>query len=236
MIEDTDTTKETAWLSEKRAQIAVKSLSKKHINACYVPTRSEALSTILDMIPCDAKVVRGDSITLEQIGVIAALKKRGDNHLVDPFARDADGQFLYSSEQAEDMYRQAFTADVFLAGANAITLDGKIINTDGKGNRVAPMIFGPKKVILVAGVNKLVTDADAGRQRIREICAPLDVRRYIQKYGQTEYEALPCAKTGLCSDCKSDLRFCCYTAIIEAVAISEHGRINVILVGESLGY
>ena len=236
MIEDTDTTKETAWLSKKRAQIAVENLNKKHINAYYVPTRTVALSTILEMVPDNAKVVRGDSITLEQIGVIPALRKRSKNHIIDPFEKDASGQFLYQSEQAEDMYREAFTADVFLAGTNAITLDGKIVNTDGKGNRVAPMIFGPKKVILVAGVNKIVNDADEGRKRIRDICAPLDVKRYILKYGQTEYEVLPCAKTGLCADCKNDLRFCCYTVIIEAAAITEHGRINVVLVGEELGY
>ena len=181
-------------------------------------------------------MVRGDSITLEQIGVISALKKRGKNRILDPFEKDANGRFLYQSEQAENMYREAFTADVFLAGTNAVTLDGKLVNTDGKGNRVAPLIFGPKKVILVAGVNKIVNDADEGRKRIRDICAPLDVKRYILKYGQTEYDVLPCAKTGLCVDCKNDLRFCCYTVIIEAVAITEHGRINVILVGEELGY
>jgi L-lactate utilization protein LutB len=234
-MEEKDTSQESAWLAEKRARAAIKNLHKKHINAYYAPTKNEALTTVLDMIPGDARVVRGDSITLEQVGVIEALEQRGAD-LVDPFARDAGGQFLYSSEQAEEMYRQAFTADVFIAGANAVTLDGQIVNTDGKGNRVAPMIFGPKKVILVAGVNKLVADAEAGRRRIREICAPLDVERYIHKYGQTEYEVLPCAKTGLCADCRNDLRFCCYTVVIEAAAITEHGRINVVLVGEALGY
>jgi hypothetical protein len=134
------------------------------------------------------------------------------------------------------MYRKAFTADVFLAGTNAVTLDGKLVNTDGLGNRVAPMIFGPKKVILAAGVNKIVNDVDEARKRIRDICAPLDVKRYILKHGQTEYDVLPCAKTGLCTDCKNDLRFCCYTVIIEAAAITEHGRINVVLIGEELGY
>ena len=150
MVEETDTTKEKTWLTENRTRIVIKNLNKKHINAFYVPTRVEALSTILEMIPDDVTVVRGDSITLEQIGVISALKKRGKNRILDPFEKDANGRFLYQSEQAENMYREAFTADVFLAGTNAVTLDGKLVNTDGKGNRVAPLIFGPKKVILVA--------------------------------------------------------------------------------------
>ena len=236
MMEETDTTGEMAWLSEKRAQLVAKNLNKKHIDACYVPDRTEALSTILKMIPDNARVVRGDSITLEQIGVISALKESGKNHLVDPFEKDDDGQFVYQPEQAEEMYREAFSADVFLAGTNAITLDGKLINTDGKGNRVAPMIFGPKKVILAAGVNKIVDDVEEGRKRIRDICAPLDAKRYILKFGQKEYCDLPCAKTGICNDCRHDLRFCCYTAIIEAASITEHGRISIVIIGEPLGY
>jgi len=236
MADDTNTTREREWLSETRAQIVVKNLKKKHINALYVPTRTEALSAILGMVPDGATVVRGDSITLEQIGVISALIKRGQNRIVDPFKKDTSGRFLHKPEQAINMYRKAFTADVFLAGTNAVTIDGKLVNTDGTGNRVAPMIFGPKKVILAAGVNKIVNDVDEARKRIRDICAPLDVKRYILKYGQMEYDVLPCAKTGLCVDCKNDLRFCCYTVIIEAAAKTEHGRINVVLIGEELGY
>jgi len=236
MAEDTDTTKEKGWLSKTRAQIAIKSLNKKHINAFYVQNRNEALSLILGMVLDGATVVRGDSITLEQIDILSVLKKRGKNKIVDPFEKDTSGQFLHKPEQAINMYREAFSADVFLAGTNAITLDGKLVNTDGTGNRVAPMIFGPKKVIIAAGVNKIVNDVDEARKRIRDICAPLDVKRYILKHGQMEYDTLPCAKTGLCSDCVHDLRFCCYTVIIEAAAITEHGRINVVLIDENLGY
>ncbi len=236
MAGDTDTTREREWLSETRAQIAIKNLRKNHINACYVPTRAKALSAIMGMVPDGTTVVRGDSITLDQIGVIPALIRRGQNRVVDPFEMDTSGRLLHKPEQAVNMYQEAFTADVFLAGSNAVTLDGKLVNTDGTGNRVAPMIFGPKKVILAAGVNKIVNDVEEARKRIRDICAPLDVKRYILKHDQTEYDDLPCAKTGFCADCKHDLRFCCYTVIIEAVAITEHGRINVVLIGEELGY
>lgn len=236
MAGDTDTTRERRWLSETRAQTAIKNLRKNHINACYVPTRAEALSVIVGMVPDGATVVRGDSITLDQIGVIPALIRRGQNRIVDPFEMDTNGRLLHKPEQAANMYRKAFTADVFLAGSNAVTIDGKLVNTDGLGNRVAPMIFGPKKVILAVGVNKIVNDVDEARKRIRDICAPLDVKRYILKQDQAEYKDLPCAKTGFCIDCTHDLRFCCYTVIIEAVAITEHGRINVVLIGEELGY
>ncbi len=236
MTGDTDTTRERGWLFEARAQMAIKSLKKNHINACYTPTRAEALSVIMSMIPDGATVVRGDSITLDQVGVMPALMNRGRNRVVDPFELDADGRLLHKPEQAVNLYREAFTSDVFLAGSNAITQDGKLVNTDGLGNRVAAMIFGPKKVILVAGVNKIVRDVEEARKRIRDICAPLDVKRYILVHNQTEYSDLPCARTGLCTDCKHDLRFCCYTVIIEAVAMAEQGRINVVLVGEELGY
>ena len=176
-------------------------------------------------------------VPLPGIGcVIPALIKRGQNQVVDPFEMDTNGKLLHKPEQAMEMYRKAFIADVFLAGSNTVTLDGKLVNTDGLGNRVAPMIFGPKKVILAVGINKIVSDVEEGRKRIRDICAPLDVQRYILKQDRMEYSNLPCAKTGFCTDCKHDFRFCCYTIVIEAVATTEHGRINVVLIGEELGY
>ncbi|MDP6127860.1 MAG: lactate utilization protein [Dehalococcoidales bacterium] len=233
---DTDTSRERTWLSGTRVQTTIKNLRQNHINAQHVSNRVEALSVIMDMIPEGASVVRGDSITLDQIGIIPALTKRGQNPVLDPFEMDETGRLLHVQEQALDMYRKAFTSDVFLAGSNALTLDGKLVNTDGLGNRVAPMIFGPKKVILAVGINKIVDNAEEARKRIRDVCAPLDVKRYILKQGQSEYDKLPCAKTGYCADCRNDLRFCCYTVIIEAAAVTEHGRINVVLIDEELGY
>lgn len=235
MAGDTDTTRERAWLSQARAQEAIRNLTRNRINACYAPTLAEALSIIMGMVPSGATVVRGDSITVDQVGVIPALVQRGRNRVVDPFEMDERGRLRHNPEQAHDLYREAFSADVFLAGSNAVTLDGKLVNTDGLGNRVAPMIFGPKKVILVAGVNKVVSNVEEARQRIRDIAAPLDVKRYILK-GQTAYETLPCARTGLCADCRHEFRFCSYTVVIESVAATESGRINVVLVGEELGY
>jgi hypothetical protein len=229
-----ETEAENKWLYEKRAAAVIKNLNRKHINAQYVSTRKEAAGLICEMVPEEARVVRGDSITLDQIGVVRALKERG-NEVIDPFEQDEAGRFVYSITEADKLYRKAFTADVFLAGINGVTLDGKLVNTDGLGNRVAPIIFGPGKVILATGANKIVRDVNEARERIASICAPLDVRRYVNQ-GHTEYGSLPCARNGICTDCRDDFRFCCYTVIIEAAGIGEHHRINVVLVGESLGY
>ncbi|MFH0738183.1 MAG: LUD domain-containing protein [Candidatus Micrarchaeota archaeon] len=118
---------------------------------------------------------------------------------------------------------------------NAITLDGKIVSTDGLGNRVAPVIFGPEKVILVIGANKIVKDVDQALQRIREIAAPINAKRHALKHHRPEFDNLPCARTGICVDCNHDWRICHYTVIIEGSMVREEGRINVVLVGEELG-
>jgi len=138
MIDETDMSTEMKWFYEERAKVVVNNLQKKNINAQYVATRAEALSTVLKMIPDGAKVVRADSISVDQVGIIPALKKRDRNKVIDPFERGADGSLTPDWK----MCREAFSADVFLTGTNAITLDGKLINTDAMGNRVAPIIFG----------------------------------------------------------------------------------------------
>jgi len=133
------------------------------------------------------------------------------------------------------MQRETFFADIFVTGTNAITLDGKLVSTDGLGNRVSAMIFGPKKVILVAGVNKIVNDVDEALRRIHEVAAPLNARRHYLKHHQPELGDLPCVRTGSCVDCSHGWRICRYTVIIEGTMAREKGRINVVLVGEELG-
>lgn len=211
-------------------------LRKRNINAQYVSTRAEALSAVLEMIPEGAKIVRADSVTVDQVGIIPALKERNKNDLVDPFERDADG-FLVPEVQKNrgKMQREAFSADIFLTGTNAVTLDGKLVNTDALGNRVAPIIFGPKKVILVIGANKIVKDVDEAIERIHTICAPLNAKRHTLKHHHAGMGELPCVRTGRCVDCSHDWRICRATVIIEGGFISAKGRINVVLVGEELG-
>ncbi len=214
----------------------VNNLGKKNIRAQYVSNRVEALATVLEMIPPGATVARGDSVTIDQIGIIPELAKRKQNSIIDPMERDANGSFVYPDiEQRKRIARETFSAAVFLVGTNAVTLDGKLVNTDAWGNRVSAMIFGPEKVIIIAGVNKIVKDVNEGLERIHNVAAPMNAKRHFLKYHRTDFGDLPCAKTGSCVNCNHDWRICRYTVIIEGTMIREKGRINVVLVGEELG-
>ncbi len=235
MLDETDISQERIWLYEERANKVVTNLKKRNIDAQYVSSRQEALSTILEMIPEGTIVARGDSVSLDQIRVIPELKKRNRNRIIDPQERDANGFFLAELEGRLAIARETFFSDVFLTGTNAITLDGKLVNSDGWGNRVSAMIFGPKKVIVVAGVNKIVKDVDEALERIHQFAAPMNAKRHYLKHHWPEFGELPCVRTGKCVDCSHDWRICLYTTIIEGTLTRDKGRINVVLVGEELG-
>lgn len=235
MVDQRDLSAEKRWLGEERAKAVVASLQKRGANAVYVPTRQEALSLIMGMIPEGVTVVRGDSVTLEQVGVVDELKKRNKNKFIDPFEFLPDGTFaIKKTRERMKLQREAFTADAFLTGANAVTLDGKLVNTDGMGNRVAPMIFGPEKVIVAAGVNKIVRDIDEALARIHEVAAPVNAKRHVVKHEAEVFKDLPCVRTGKCYDCRNNWRICNYTVIMEGFARPRE-RMNVVLIGEELG-
>ena len=235
MVDERDISQERKWFYQERARVVIVSLQKKNINAQYVLTRQEALPVILEMIPEGVTVVRGDSVTLDQVGVTSELRKRKQNKFIDPFAIKPDGSWLRGREERLRLMREAFSCGVFITGTNAITLDGKLVNIDGLGNRVAAMIFGPEKVIVVVGVNKIVQDVNEALARIHEVAAPLNAKRHFLKYPAEEFGDLPCVRTGRCVDCNHDWRICRYTVVIEGSMIQEKGRINVVLVGEELG-
>lgn len=236
LLDETDISREMKWFYEERARRVVNSLQNNNINAQYVPDREAALKSVLAMIPPGVVVARGDSISLDQIGVIPELQKRGLNKLIYPLERDTAGEYIFPErEQRYDVARETFSADIFLVGTNAITFDGKLVNIDGIGNRVAPMVFGPKKVIVVVGVNKIAKDVDEALERVRSVAAPMNAMRHFLKHQRPEFEDLPCVKTGRCIDCKHPSRICRYTVIIEGATIRDKGRINVVLVGEELG-
>jgi hypothetical protein len=235
MIDETDLNEEKKWLYEQHAKIAVKNLQKKNICAQYVATRQEGLTTVLEMIPMGATVARGDSVTIDQLGIIPELNKRG-HKIIDPLERAADGSYLFPNiGDRKKLAREIFSADIFLVSTNAVTLDGKLVNTDAWGNRVSAMIFGPEKVIIVAGINKIVKNVNEALERIRKVAAPMNAKRHALKHHRQDFGALPCAITGECVDCNQDWRLCRYTTIIEGTMIREKGRINVVLVGEELG-
>ena len=188
----------------------------------YFDSSKEALPKILEHIPQGTTVGLGDSMTLEQIGMISTLEK-GDYHLLNPWAEpDMEKRVL--------MQRRILTCDVFLVGTNAITLNGELINVDGRGNRVAAMIFGPKKVLVVVGVNKIVRNVEEGINRIKSIAGPANAKRHEFPKDVCP----PCAVSGFCSDCKPPLTICCAQVVIRGKR-RDRDRIKVFIIGEELG-
>lgn len=234
MVDERDTVQERTWLREKWSSRAIDNFKRRRINAQYVKDRSEALSTILHMIPGGVTVGVADSVTLHQIGVVSKLKSLNRNEVFDPFERDGEGFYTRDIETVFQVMRTALVSDYFLTGANAITIDGKIVSTDGTGNRVAAMVFGPKKVIVVVGINKIVRDVEEAIRRIREVAAPMNAVRHLTKH-HNKFGELPCVKTGFCVDCNHPRRTCHYTVIVEGAIEREKDRNHVIIVGEELG-
>jgi hypothetical protein len=232
MIDETDINREMADYYRLRAEQVVKNLQKRKMNGLYAQDRSQALSAILGMIPPGAVVARGDSISVEQIGLLQEIKQRNQNKLIDPFERDAGGHWLKDRER---LLRETFSADIFITGTNAVTLDGKIVNIDGYGNRVAAMIFGPAKVILVVGANKIVKDVPEALDRTRNYAAPVNAARHYSKHHDEMLGGLPCVKTGSCADCRHDWRICNYVTVIEGAMPPHKDRINLVIIGEELG-
>jgi L-lactate utilization protein LutB len=214
-------TKPEEAIFHKKAQTVVENLMKRSMEAIFVRTRSEAVETVCKMIPDGSVVALGGSVTLMQIGLLDALRKLNIK-LLDRYRPGI------TSKEVEEMGLRGMTADVLVTGTNAVTADGKLVNEDGNGNRVAAMIFGPRKVIVVAGINKIVGTADDGLKRIKEIAAPLNcIRLGVDT---------PCARTGFCDDdgCSAPARLCSQITIIESIRVKD--RMHVVLVGEELGY
>ena len=235
MIDVADISEEKKWLGEKLVEVTIKNFQRRKMNAQYVDNRKEALDVVLKMIPPGAVVARGDSVNLEQIGIIAELIKRNENTILDPFKWDAEGYPVDTLEKRRQIERESFFADIYLTGTNAITLDGKLVNVDGLGNRVAAMIFGPKKVIVVVGVNKIVKDVNEAFERIRQIAAPMNAKRLLVKQHREEFKDIPCVLTGRCLDCTHDFRLCGFWVIIDGNMARDKDRMNVVLIGEDLG-
>ena len=206
--------------NEKTSKKITKHLEERRMQGSYASTAAQAKDEIVAMIPQGATVFRCGSMTAVGMGLWEEIAKLPGVRLIDPFRPGI------SPEEAMELRRQGMTADVMIASSNAITLDGKLVNLDAMGNRVAAMIFGPKKVILVVGMNKVVADLDSAMARVKDYVAPVNAMRLRFKN--------PCVETGLCTDCKSPQRICNMWSIIEGHMIKD--RIHVKLVGENLGY
>ncbi len=224
-----------ACLGEK----AVGQLRRNNIEAVFAPDRNAAVDMILEMIPENSTIGFADSVTLDQIGLFDRLHTRNPAELLQPMLHDENGYSVHSLEERFELQRRVLTSDVYICGTNAVTLDGKLVSTDGAGNRVAPMIFGPKRTIFVAGANKIVANVEAARERIKRVCAPTKVKRHIEKHHAGGFFGeLPCAKTGFCADCKLPQRICAMTVIIECSGVLQSiggEKKRVVIVGEELG-
>ncbi len=234
MVDEMDIRQERALYDKQRALKVIDNLQKRNMNGYYAANRAEALSIAMGLIPPGVVVARGDSISIEQIGLLAEIIKRNQNTIIDPFKTDDEGHWPEESTR-QRMMRETHFADIFITGTNAITLDGKIVSIDGHGNRVSAMIFGPAKVILVVGVNKIVKDVEAALERIHQFAAPINAQRHLLKHHHDNYANLPCVKTGTCVECRHEWKVCNYTVIIDGAMPKHKGRINVVIVGEELG-
>ncbi|MCJ7771480.1 lactate utilization protein [Candidatus Bathyarchaeota archaeon] len=202
-------------------RMTLAALERNNFEAKSVENREEATKLILSLIPQDAVIGIGDSVTIKQISVLDELSKRG-NRVINPFT----DEFTIDKPQLRaQTQREALMTDVFITSANAITLNGKIVNVDMVGNRVAGTIFGPKRTIIVVGRNKIVNSVEEALYRIKNIIAPYHAQRKRFK--------TPCATTGVCSDCSSPQRICNITVILD----KKPRRIEstVVVVNEDLG-
>jgi hypothetical protein len=215
----------TSLFHEKTAAHLIKMFEKRRIDASYAPTAAQAKKEILAMLPSPATVFRCGSESIGQLGLWAEIKALPGVELIDPY------QPGLTPEQAVGLRLSGLSADVMLASSNAVTMDGRLVNLDGMGNRVAAMIFGPKKVILLIGMNKVTSDLECAMARVRLVAAPAN---NLRLHAANPKHDTPCLADGRCHLCVSDDKICNAWTIIEGSRIK--GRIHVKLCGENLGY
>lgn len=202
---------------EKRAQLLVKNLHSRHFDAYYCETAQQALAKALELIPEGSTVGWGGAMSAEQIGLIDAL--RAGNYAT------IDRDKAPTPAEREKAMKQYLMADVFVAGANALSIDGQMVSIDGNGNRVAAIVYGPDSVVIVAGMNKVVDSLEDAVRRARTVAAPSNKQRFALQ--------TPCEVTGTCADCKSDGCIC--NQILITRNCKPAGRIKFVIVGEELG-
>ena len=197
------------------ADKVMKGLASRNMEGYFAETREEALELALKLIPEGSSVTMGGCMSAHEIGLPEALKNGPYNFIDRDLMEDKRAAML-----------AAYDADVFLAGANAMTENGVIINVDGNANRVSAIAQGPRKVLFIVGMNKICPDPDSAMKRARGVAAPINAQRFGL--------STPCSKTGSCMNCKSPDTICCQILIPR---FSRHaGRIHVILVNDELGY
>ena len=204
--------------NQRLAERMIKNLNRRNMEACYCPTAAEAVKKVSELIADGSSVTWGGSMTIRDMGLPQALRDRGTLEVLD---RD----LIEDRAEVVRLYERAFTADVYLSSANAISEDGVIVNIDGNGNRVAAITWGPKKVIFVIGMNKVAQTVEAALARARSTASPINAARFDIK--------TPCQTDGVCHNCNSPESICNHVHFLRN---SPRGRHIVVLVGEDLGY
>ena len=212
------------WMTrnDKAGKKLAETFNKNGFEATYVSTGAEALEKALTYIGPDDVISWGGCQSAQDIGLIALLREGAAEGKYKVIDRDT----AKTPQERTELMRQALLCDVFIGGANALSETGEIVNIDGNGNRVAAMTFGPKSVIVVASLNKVMPDLDSALKRARGTAAPVNMSRFDLK--------TPCKMNGLCADCSSPDRICNYFQVI--ARCKPAGKIKLILVGEALGF
>ena len=206
------TTKRNKLLAEQM----IRAMEARNMEGFYAETKEEALNKALELIPEGSSISWGGSMSIQEIGLTKAVHE-GNYEVYDRTDK--------TPEERRQIMLKAFDCDYYLASANAISEDGIVVNIDGNANRVAAIAFGPRNVLMIVGMNKVVkTEADA-LSRAKNVAAPINA----QRFGGT-----PCAVTGACSMCKSPSCICCQTLVTRFS--KEPKRIKIILVNEELGF
>lgn len=196
----------------------IANLARRRIEGLYFKSLSEAKQTILNMIPEGATIGVGNSQTLKAMDMSAAFTQRG--HMI------FDKSLASTKEESTKMKKNALLSDCYITGTNALSLDGRIVNIDHSGNRVAAMLYGPDKVIIVVGINKITLTYEDAVQRVRNHAAPLNAKR-------AGYNP-PCRTLKKCIDCKSPERVCYDFVVIEGQ--HDPNRMKVVIINQELGY
>lgn len=203
---------------EKRAQVLLKNLRGRRFEAYYCDNKEDALKKALELIPKGASISWGGAASAREIGLMDAVK-HGEYRVLD---RDT----VETPEEKARLMKQAQLCDVFLCGANALSLDGQMVNIDGVGNRVAAIAYGPETVLVIAGMNKVMDTLEDAVRRARTVAAPINKQRFPTQ--------TPCHVTGSCANCHGDDCICNEVLITRGTRVP--GRIKFILVGEDLGF